>query len=102
MGLFAQSLKTNVKDWFRGLVVGSIPDIDRFYAIFLEKWEEKKNFVQMLTTYNQLKRGTDESIKTLHIDSIQSTTHYLQTANLLRGWPSCTFQNLLMMSLPYF
>ena len=26
-------------------------------------WEEKKKFVQMLTCYNQLKRGFDESIK---------------------------------------
>ena len=52
MRLFAQSLKTNVKDWFRGLAVGSILDIDRFHAIFLEKWEEKKNYVQMLTCYN--------------------------------------------------
>ena len=49
MRLFAKILKTNVKDWFRGLVAGSIPDIDRFHAIFLEKWKEKKNYVQMLS-----------------------------------------------------
>jgi hypothetical protein len=45
MRLFAQSLKEDVKNWFRGLYAGSIPDIDRFHAIFLEKWEEKKNYV---------------------------------------------------------
>ena len=63
MRLFAQSLKTNVKDWFRGLAPRSIPYIDRFHIIFLEKWEEKKNYVHMLTSYNQLKRGPNESIK---------------------------------------
>lgn len=63
MRLCAQSLKTNVKDWFRGLAARSIPDIDKFHVIFLEKWVEKKKIVQMLTCYNQLKRGIDESIK---------------------------------------
>ena len=52
MRLFEQSLKEDVKDLSRGLVVGSIPDINIFHAIFLEKWEEKKNSVQMLTCYN--------------------------------------------------
>ena len=62
---FAQSPKTDVKDWFRGLALRSILDINRFQTIFLEKWEKKKNYVQMLTSYNQLKRGADESIKSL-------------------------------------
>lgn len=65
MRLFAQSLKTNVKDWFKGLTAGSITCIEDFYTIFLDRWEEKKNYVQMLTSYNQLKRGIDESIKKL-------------------------------------
>ena len=63
MRLFAQSLRTNVKDWFRGLAAGSFNTIEGFYSIFRDRWEEKKNFVQMLTNYNQLKRGNDESIK---------------------------------------
>ena len=65
MRLFAQSLKEDVKDWFRGLDTSRILDINRFHAIFLEKWEEKNNVVQMLTCYNQLKRGTDDSINIL-------------------------------------
>lgn len=36
MRLFAQSLKANLKDLFRGLAAGSIPNINRFHAIFLE------------------------------------------------------------------
>jgi hypothetical protein len=45
------------------MLAGSIPDITRFHVIFIEIWKEKKNYVQMLTSYNQLKRGIDESIK---------------------------------------
>ena len=41
------SLKTNVKDWFKGLAPRSILDIGSFHIIFLEKWEEKKNYVHM-------------------------------------------------------
>ena len=63
MRLFAQSLKTNIKDWCRGLTAGNVTGIEDFYTIFLDRWEEKKNFVQMLTSYNELKRGNDESIK---------------------------------------
>ena len=63
MRLFAQSLRADVKEWFRGLAAGSINTIEGFYAMFRDRWEEKKNSVQMLTIYNQLKRGNDESIK---------------------------------------
>lgn len=45
MSIFVESLKINVKDWFRGLTLRIFPDIDRFHIIFLEKWEEKKNYV---------------------------------------------------------
>lgn len=37
MRLFAQSLKTNVKDWFKGLTTGSITGIENFYTIFLDR-----------------------------------------------------------------
>jgi hypothetical protein len=61
--LFSQSLRADVKEWFRGLAAGSINTIEGFYVMFRDRWEEKKNYVQMLTIYNQLKRGNDESIK---------------------------------------
>ena len=63
MRLFAQSLKGEVKKRFRALTPRSIHNFCRFESLFLEKWEEKKNFAQMLTLYNQLRRGNDESIK---------------------------------------
>ena len=37
--------------------------MNRFVTIFLDKWEENKNSVQMLTAYNHLKREKNESIK---------------------------------------
>ena len=45
MRLFEQSLKTNVKDWIRGLITRSIIGINEFYTIFLDRWEKKKNYV---------------------------------------------------------
>ena len=37
--------------------------MNRFVTIFLDKWKEKKNFVQMLIAYNHLERENNESIK---------------------------------------
>ena len=45
MRLFAQSLRTNVKEWFRALDPDTIQSMNRFVTIFLDKWEKKKYFV---------------------------------------------------------
>jgi hypothetical protein len=63
MRLFAQSLLGEVKKWFRLLPVDSIPNFQHFERLFLSRWEEKKNPVQLLTQYNQLKRGNDEAVR---------------------------------------
>jgi hypothetical protein len=63
MRLFAQSLKGEVKKWFRALTPRSIVNSQRFEKKKFDRWEENKNFVQMLTQYNQLSRGNDESVK---------------------------------------
>ena len=63
MRLFSQSFSGEVKKWFRTLPIGSIIKSQHFENIFLNKWEEKKNLVQLLTQYNQLKRGNDEATK---------------------------------------
>ena len=52
-----------MKKWFKALTLGSIGNYRVFEQMFLDRWEEKKNYVQMLTQYNQLKRGNDETIK---------------------------------------
>jgi hypothetical protein len=57
MRIFFQSFYGEVKKWFRGLAVGRIHDFREFETIFLRKWERKKNSLQLLMQYNNLKRG---------------------------------------------
>ena len=45
MRLFAQSVSTEVKEWFRVLPPGSIIDSQHFENMFLNRWEKKKNSV---------------------------------------------------------
>jgi hypothetical protein len=61
--LFAQSLSREVKKWFGLLPIDSIPNFQHFQRQILSKWEEKKNLVQILTQYHQLRRGTDEVVR---------------------------------------
>ena len=58
--LFAQKISREVKKCFRGLQVGSINDFQQFETVFLGKWEKKRNYLQLLTQYNNLKRGMNE------------------------------------------
>ena len=52
-----------VNKWFRGLQARSIHDFQEFEAVFLRKWEHKRNSLQLLTQYNNLKRGGNESVQ---------------------------------------
>ena len=63
MRLSSQSLKGVVKKWFRSLTPESIVNSRVFEQMFLDRWEEKKIYVHMLTQYNQLRRENDESVK---------------------------------------
>ena len=54
-----------VKKWLRGIQVGSIHDFQEFEAIFLRKWKHKRNSLQLLTQYNNLKRGVNEYVQDL-------------------------------------
>ena len=49
MRLFAQNFYGEVKKWFKGLSAGSVHDFQEFETIFLNKWEGKKNSLQLLT-----------------------------------------------------
>ena len=62
MRLFAQSLISEVKEWFRGLPVGSIHSFHEFETIFLGKWERKKNSMHLFTQYNNLRRNPNELV----------------------------------------
>ena len=63
MRLFSQIFSNDVKKWFRGLVAGSIHDFQEFKQTFLRKWSDKKNPLQLLTQYNNLKRSHTEIVQ---------------------------------------
>ena len=62
MRLFAQSLTGEVKTWFRNLGAGSIADLAAFHRAFLNKWEKKKNPLQILSEFDDVKRAPNESV----------------------------------------
>ena len=61
--LFAQSLGGEVRKWFKGLTPHSIHDLQAFQQTFLNKWEVKKNPLQVLSDYKNLHRNTGESVQ---------------------------------------
>ena len=63
MRIFAQSLGGEAKKWFKGLTPHSINDLPSLYQTFTNKWEIKKNPLQILSDYNNLKRNTGESVQ---------------------------------------
>ena len=63
MRLFSHSFTGEVKKWFRAFTTGRIHDFQQFQDVFLRKWETKKNSLQLLTQYNNLKRIPMESMQ---------------------------------------
>jgi len=60
MRLFAQSLVGEVRKRFRALPIASIRNFEAFETNFLEKWGDKKNPLQFLTQYNNMRRSPNE------------------------------------------
>ena len=50
MRVFAQSLSSEAKRWFKDLPTRSILPFESFQNIFLDKWEDKKSPLQVLST----------------------------------------------------
>jgi len=61
--LFAQSLTSEVKKWFKGLPSNSILDLTQFHDTFLRRWEVKKNPIQILAEYETIKRAPSEIVQ---------------------------------------
>jgi hypothetical protein len=61
--LFAQSLSGEVRKWFKSLPTASIPDFAAFETLFLARWGDKKNPLQLLTQYNNIKRSPSETVQ---------------------------------------
>jgi hypothetical protein len=62
MRLFAQSLTGDVKKWFKALPTASIPHLVAFQISFLDRWEVKKNPLQILSKYENIKRNQGEMV----------------------------------------
>ena len=54
--LFAQSLFGEAKRWFKDLPTSYIPTFESFRTLFLDRWEENKIPLQILSQYNNLKK----------------------------------------------
>jgi ribonuclease HI len=63
MRLFAQSLTGEVKKWFKALPAASITDLAAFQRSFLDRWGVKKNPLQILSEYENIKRNQGESVQ---------------------------------------
>ena len=62
MGLFAQYLFGEEKIWFKYLPARSILTLESFQTLFLDRWEEKKSPLQVVSKYKNMKKGNFESI----------------------------------------
>jgi hypothetical protein len=63
MRLFSQSLTRHVKKWFKALRPATIVDIASFELSFLNRWEVKKNPLQILSEYENIKRNQGETVQ---------------------------------------
>jgi len=55
MRLFVQTFAGEVRKWFRGLQVACIATLADLKRQFLDHWEVKKNPLQILAEYEQIK-----------------------------------------------
>jgi hypothetical protein len=53
--LFSKSILGEVRKWFKSLPAMSFLNFTSFETIFLVRWGDKKNPLQLLTQYNNIK-----------------------------------------------
>jgi len=63
MWLFVQTFEGEVRKWFRGLTARNIPTLDDLQKQFLDRWEIRKDPLQINAEYNNLKRNHGESVQ---------------------------------------
>lgn len=59
---FVQSLTGEVRTWFRALAANSIENSAALYQSFLNRWEKKKDPLHILSEYDTIKRGPQETV----------------------------------------
>jgi hypothetical protein len=63
MRLFAQILTEDVKKWLKSLRPATVVDLVVFQQIFLDRWEVKKNPLQILSEYENIIRNQRETVQ---------------------------------------
>lgn len=63
MRLFSQTLVGDVRKWFREFPVNSIDSLEVLHQQFLTRWEKKKNPLQILSKYDNIRRGPNETVQ---------------------------------------
>ena len=63
MRIFSQILGGEAKKWFKILNPNSINDLPYLHQTFINKWEIKKNPLQIISEYSNLKRNTGENVQ---------------------------------------
>lgn len=63
MRLFVQKFAGEVRKWFGGLLTARIITLVKLQRQFLNEWEVKKNPLQILAEYEQIKQNAGESVQ---------------------------------------
>lgn len=63
MRLFAQTLTRDVKKWFEALPANHTADLANFNRLFIDRWKRKKNPMQILSEYENIRRASNESVQ---------------------------------------
>ena len=63
MRLFVQTFASEVRKWFKGFPAASITTLADLQRQFINQWEVKKNPLQILAEYEQIKRNVGESVQ---------------------------------------
>lgn len=62
MRLFAQTLTGDVKKWFKAFPANHITELANFHNLFVDRWERKRNPLQILSEYENIRRAPNESV----------------------------------------
>jgi hypothetical protein len=63
MRFFAQSFAGEVRKWFKSLQPTSIQEFIAFETYFINRWGDKRNPLQLLTWYNNMKKESEETVQ---------------------------------------
>ena len=82
MKLFVQSLTENARDWYRALPTQSIHSWYDFQHSFKEQFNEKLNTSFMLSQFNSIKKGANESVSEFNVRFQKVMNKLLQVTRL--------------------